>query len=89
MRVPQSLTPEEARRAFEAIGEIVLGKSITGQAVGTAQTKIAHGLGHVPKGWIEYSPVDGAALPKQSAAPDEKYLYLIASSAVTPSIWVW
>lgn len=89
MQIPANPSLEEVRRAFALLGPIVQGKAVSGQAVGTSETRISHGLGRIPAGWIEVSPVNGAATPKQSRTPDASFLYLIASSAVTPKLWVW
>jgi hypothetical protein len=87
---PVNPSPFEIKRLFELLGPIVLGKLLTSKAVATAQTTVAHGLGRIPKGWFEVSPLNGGASVKQSASPDETNLYLIASSAVAAAtIWVF
>lgn len=88
MQVPVNLTPEEIRRVFNLLGEIVLGHQVQ-RAIGTSETTVAHGLGRVPKGWLLFSPQSGAASPVETSPPDNFNLYLSASSAVTPKLWVW
>jgi hypothetical protein len=82
-------TPEEVWRAFQRIGAIATGRALDGIAVGTTVTAVRHFLGRVPQYWMELSPQNGAALVKESAAPDSTNLYLIASSAVTATLWCW
>lgn len=89
MQIEPNPTPEQIWRAFQLLGPIVLGHALTDKDVGTSETKIAHGLGRVPSGWLEYSPLEGSDPVTQSTAPDSTYLYLIAASAVTANIWVW
>lgn len=87
MRVPAKPTQDEIRRAFELIGPIALGRLVSGRDVGTSETAIAHGLGRVPLGWIEVSR--GLNPARESAPPDEKYLYLLSGATITPKLWVF
>lgn len=89
MDIQANPTPEEVWRAFQKIGPIATGRALDSVSVGTAATSVKHYLGRVPQYWVELSPQNGAALVKESAAPDSTYLYLIASSAVTATLWVW
>lgn len=89
MDIQAQPTPEEVWRAFQRIGAIATGRALDAIAVGTTATSVKHYLGRVPQYWLELSPQNGAALVKESAARDETNLYLIASSAVTATIWVW
>lgn len=67
---------------------ILDGLLLEGVAIGTASTAIAHGLGRLPRGWML---ANGAtATVAEAAASDNKFLHLIAGSALTNrKIWVF
>lgn len=89
MDIQNNPTPEEVWRALKTIGAIATGRALDSVAVGTTRTSVRHYLGRVPQYWFELSPQNGAALVKESAAPDATYLYLIAGTAVTATLWCW
>ena len=89
MNIPANPAPADVWRAFQQLGDIVTGRRLTQVPVGTSSTAVRHYLKRVPQHWFELSPQNGSALVKEAAAPDEEFLYLIASSAVTATIWVW
>lgn len=89
MDIQHNPTPEEIRRALKAIGGIALGRALDAITVGTSETQVRHYLGRVPQYWVELAPQNGADRIEESSAPDETYLYLIAASATTSSLWVW
>lgn len=89
MDIQNNPTPEEVWRAFKSIGTIATGRALDAISVGTSETTVRHYLGRVPQYWMELSPQSGADRIEESAAPDETYLYLIAATATTSSLWVW
>jgi hypothetical protein len=90
VKIPVAFSAAELVRAFDQLGVIALGRLVGPVAVATTSTKIAHGLGRVPQGWIEVSPQNGAAVVKEASAPDATYLYAIAGTAVTAArMWVF
>ena len=90
MRLPVSHSPADLVRAFDQIGPIVMGKMVGPVAVATTSTKVAHGLGRVPIGFVEVSPADGSERVLNAAEPDATFLYLVADIATTVSrVWVF
>lgn len=64
------------------------GRLVEDVAIGIVQTSIPHGLGRKVRGWIMVSQSADARI-WQSVVSDDRFLYLIASSAVSGSIWVF
>lgn len=89
MDIPNNPTPEEIWRAFQSISPIATGRPLDAISVSTTETPVRHYLGRVPQYWVELAPQSGADRVEESAAPDSTYLYLIAASAVTATLWVW
>ena len=56
--------------------------------VGTTQTAVAHGLARAPLGWVLVS-LSQQSIVWQTQAPDDKFLYLRASDAFSPKVWVF
>jgi hypothetical protein len=85
----QTRTVQEDVRAFaEQVGEIAKGALLKNVAIAAAATTIAHGQSGTPAGWLVGS-LSADARVWQTAAPDEKFLYLQASAAVTCNLWVY
>lgn len=70
------------------------GRLFKGQVVASTGTKLFHGLGAVPTGFIVTNS-DGSSVVYRSAAtadvpnPTADYIILTASSSVTADIWVF
>lgn len=89
LRFPSNPTAQELARALERLGDVAFA-DVLERTIGTVETPVAHGLNRVPQGWAPVSPADGAAVPAETTTPrDSRYLYLIASSAVTCKLLVW
>lgn len=64
------------------------GKLLTGIALSSGVTTIAHGLGSVPKGWFIVD-IPAAAVIFRSAPLDATNLVLTSNAVVTVSLWVF
>jgi len=73
------------RRLLEQFGDADATVMTDRISIGTAETRIAHGLNAVPSGWIAVAPSDLATVC-QTKSPDNGYLYLKASVAITARI---
>ena len=67
---------------------LLRGRLLEDVAVATSSTAVSHGLGRPPKGWIVVDQNVAAHVHSPSASTD-KFLYLIAGSAATLSLWVF
>ena len=64
------------------------GRQIDGIDLTTSTTKVSHKLGRVPRGWIVVR-TNANAVVYEAADPDQRFLPLTASAAVTVSILVY
>jgi hypothetical protein len=76
------------RLILEQFGESDASSLIARTAIGTSETRIAHGFGGIPTGWEIVAP-DALATVCQTKAADSQYLYLKASAAVNAQIRVF
>jgi hypothetical protein len=79
---------EEVKKTFLSLGDDTVCKHIGKRDIATAETMVAHGLGRIPSGWQTYSP-EGFGNVKESKAPDDRFLYLIADVAVRVGLKAW
>lgn len=93
---PQRTGDESTDRNLDAIAQafvdlqrdlLLLRFTIDSAAIATSETKVAHGLGRVPRGRIILSQSADARVWDSKAA-DAQWLYLRASSAVTVKLLV-
>ena len=93
LRFKKSPKPDAARVQDEMsdlvdrFGPAVTAKRIPGAVIGTAETKIAHGLGYVPADWW-IGRRTTAGVVYESKASDATFLYLRASLATVCTVWV-
>lgn len=80
---------EAARDSLQRVidGGILKGRLVSGVAVGTTATAIAHGLGRRPMGWFVVDT--NAAADLHRTAWDDRTLTIISSVSATVSIWVF
>lgn len=57
----------------------------------TSQTKVAHGLGRIPKGWVVVDKTGNVDVWRDTTGTSQRktFLYLKADAAVTVSLWVF
>lgn len=78
---------QEVKRAFEELGENAVSKFFTRVSIATTETRVAHGVRGIPR-WRAWNP-EGPGVVYQVRAPDERFLYLVASAAVVTGIEVF
>mgnify|MGYP001604000278 CR=1 FL=1 len=87
-----SLFERETRAVFTDLSqrEILNGRLLENVAIGTTSTKVSHGLGRVPKGWVVVDRTTDTRVFRDSTGTERAtYLTLKASTAATVSLWVF
>lgn len=82
------LTQKRMQEFGSQIGDIASGRRVGPVALGAAESRILHGLNHVPTAWVITSK-DAFVDIIESSAFDNKALYLTAGSSVNITLWVW
>jgi hypothetical protein len=83
-----SAIQDEVLRFTQQLGDVSTAKILRRIAIGTTETMVAHGLGGKPLTWLAGGPSLGMLLSETKPA-DEKFLYLIATVAVTVDLVVF
>lgn len=80
---------ENVGDVFRQIGNcpFITGNYVPAQAIGTGATRVAHGLGRVPQGWIVTNKTANSNV--WLASLDANYLSLQASANCNIDLWVF
>jgi len=78
----------EIERAFIDFTSVASAKVLEEKTIGTAETRVAHGMGEVPQHWGVLS-AKGPASVYETKRPDSQFLYLAASVEVVCSLLVF
>lgn len=85
-------TTELVKNLDEIFREIqkdsLYGVTLKDVAIGTSETVIAHKLGRNPQGWIIVEKNANSDV-WSSSTKDGRFLYLMATAAVTVTLYVW
>jgi hypothetical protein len=83
----------EAAEIFKGMGkrEILQGILLTSLSIGTSTTKVSHGLGRVPLGFIVVDKTANSDIYRDGTVTTERdlFLHLKATTATTISLWVF
>ncbi len=90
VRANEDMASFQARvaQALEKLAAQSESKVLPAQAIGTARTKISHGLGRKPAG-VRIGVPSVAATVYQPTTADANFVYLQASAACKADIEVW
>lgn len=90
---PTDVFQRDARRVFQGIAKQPLtdARLIKDVAIGTASTKVAHGLGRIPSGWLVVDTTADSRVFRDATATSElnSFLHLRATTAGTFTILVF
>lgn len=90
---PGDLFERDARRVFQGLAKHPLtdARLIKDVAIGTASTKVAHGLGRIPTGWLVVDRTADTRVFRDATATTERstFLHLRASAAGTFTLIVF
>lgn len=79
----------EVRTTFDDLSRkpLLNGREFTGITLSATATKVSHGLGRVPRGWILTDI--SVATTVHRVSKDSRYLTLTAGADCTVSLWIY